>query len=60
VQVPKTLGTVNPDVLNPRNAWADKAAYDQTRLSLAQKFINNYKQYIAPGVTDYSKFGPKV
>jgi len=59
-QVPKSLGSINPNVLNPRNAWADKAAYDTTRANLAKKFAENYKQYMAPGVTDYSKFGPKA
>ena len=55
-QFPKTLGNINPNVLNPRNAWADKAKYDETRSNLAKKFVANYKQYVAPGVVCRSCF----
>ncbi|MES9903380.1 MAG: phosphoenolpyruvate carboxykinase [Sedimenticola sp.] len=32
-------------VLNPRNTWQDKSAYDAQAKSLAQKFADNFEQY---------------
>lgn len=58
LSIPKTLGDIDPKVLNPRESWADKAAYDETAEKLATMFRANYKQYVQPGVTDYSEFGP--
>lgn len=58
-KVPKTLGNVDAKVLNPREAWADKSKYDETAKKLASMFKTNYKQFIQPGVTDYSPYGPK-
>ena len=55
--VPKTLGKVNPKVLIPREAWADKAAYDRDADKLAKMFVQNFEKYRTGG-TDYSVFGP--
>jgi ATP-dependent phosphoenolpyruvate carboxykinase len=58
-QVPKELPGVPASVCNPRNAWADKAAYDAQALKLAGMFKKNFVQYTGPGVSDYTEFGPK-
>jgi len=58
--IPTTLGSVNPKVLNPREAWADKAAYDRDADKLAAMFNDNFKKYVTPGKTDYSMYGPPV
>ncbi len=61
LQVPKTLGDINPEVLNPRNAWADKEAFDAARDKLAQMFIDNFQKYQdADSEFDYSAAGPKI
>lgn len=58
--VPEELNGVPANVCNPREGWADKAAYDTTRNMLAGLFTKNYEKYKAPGMTDYSPHGPKA
>jgi phosphoenolpyruvate carboxykinase (ATP) len=59
--IPTTLKGVNPTILNPRNAWADKDAYLVQRDHLAGLFINNFKKYTdGQNGFDYSAAGPKV
>jgi phosphoenolpyruvate carboxykinase (ATP) len=61
LQVPKTLGDIDPNVLNPRNAWADKEKFDKTRDKLASMFIENFKKYqTKESEFDYSEAGPKI
>ena len=45
LQIPVTLAGIDDSLLNPRNTWADQAAYDATARSLIDKFIENFKQY---------------
>lgn len=56
--IPKTLGDVPYNVLNPREAWSDKAAYDADAKKLSKMFEENFKKYISKDHTDYSAFGP--
>ncbi|MCC7359226.1 MAG: phosphoenolpyruvate carboxykinase (ATP) [Anaerolineales bacterium] len=49
VLVPATCPGVPPEVLQPRNTWADKAAYDVKARELARAFADNFAQY-APSV----------
>jgi len=61
LQVPKTLGDINPELLNPRNAWEDKEEFDKTRDKLAEMFIKNFTRYQnADSEFDFSEAGPKV
>lgn len=57
---PKTLPNVDPDLLNPRNAWDDSDAYDETAKKLATMFIKNFEKYKGHGSVDYTQFGPKI
>jgi len=60
LQVPKTLGDIDPEILNPRNAWADKDEFDRTRDELAEMFIENYARYKDGDHEDFSPYGPIV
>ncbi|GBG35028.1 Phosphoenolpyruvate carboxykinase ATP [Hondaea fermentalgiana] len=58
LQIPKALGKIDPKVLNPRDAWSDPAEYDAAAKKLADMFVENYKQFIKPGLKDFSAGGP--
>lgn len=45
LQIPMALEGVNAQILDPRNTWGDKDAYDAARISLAQKFIDNFVRF---------------
>lgn len=58
-EVPTQLNGVPTEILNPRDTWADKSQYDATADKLVGMFKKNYQKFVAPGMTDYSTFGPK-
>jgi phosphoenolpyruvate carboxykinase (ATP) len=45
MQVPSACPEVPGDVLNPRNTWKDKKAYDSTARDLTQRFEKNFQQF---------------
>jgi phosphoenolpyruvate carboxykinase (ATP) len=51
VKVPNSCPDVPADVLQPRNTWADKGAYDKQARDLARRFNENFEKYEA-GVTE--------
>ncbi len=52
--VPEQVPDVPADVLNPRNAWSDTAAYDAQAKKLARLFFENFKRF-ASHATDAVK-----
>lgn len=51
MQMPTTCPNVPATILNPRNTWEDKTAYDKKANALALEFTKNFEQY-ANGVTE--------
>jgi phosphoenolpyruvate carboxykinase (ATP) len=51
VNVPVSCPDVPSEVLQPRNTWADKEAYDKRAAELARLFNENFKKYEA-GVSE--------
>jgi len=58
--IPDSCENVPTEILNPRNTWTDKNAYDKKATELAKRFKENFKEY-EPHVTDaVKKSGPLV
>ncbi len=60
VNVPQSCPGVPAEVLQPRNTWTDKEAYDRQARDLARRFNDNFKKYEA-GVSEAVRgVAPKV
>ena len=59
--IPKTLNGVDTEVLNPRNTWENKEAYDETKRKLASMYISNFKKYLTlESEYDFTAAGPSL
>ena len=47
LSIPVSCPEVPAEILNPRNSWTDKEAYDKTAADLAARFEANFKQFDA-------------
>jgi phosphoenolpyruvate carboxykinase (ATP) len=48
LMIPKHIEGIPERLLNPRNAWADKQAYDKKAAELAERFARNFERFDAP------------
>lgn len=60
VLMPESCPNVPQEILNPRNTWNDKAAYDATANSLAEKFKENFKKFEEGTSDDIKNAAPKA
>lgn len=60
VAIPKEVPGVPAEVLDPREAWTDKAAYDSKATELAEKFKENFKKFGTVSDEISSKGGPTI
>jgi phosphoenolpyruvate carboxykinase (ATP) len=58
--MPKTCPGVPSEVLNPRNTWQDKNAYDEKAKILGQQFIKNFEKFASHANDEILKSAPKV
>jgi phosphoenolpyruvate carboxykinase (ATP) len=59
LHVPTSCPGVPEEVLNPRNTWKDKAAYDTRARDLAEKFKKNFEQFAAGASPEVRNAGPR-
>lgn len=60
VYVPETCPGVAADILNPRNTWLNKDAYDQSAKKLAELFVKNSKRFADRMPVEIVAAGPKA
>ncbi|MBL0096360.1 MAG: phosphoenolpyruvate carboxykinase (ATP) [Bacteroidetes bacterium] len=60
LQMPVTCTGVPDGIMNPRNTWKDKSAFDQTAIDLAVKFVKNFAQYADGASAEILSAAPSV
>ena len=58
--IPIACPGIPPEVLNPRNTWADPAAYDQKARELAALFVKNFEKFKAQAKPEVIAAGPRI
>lgn len=56
--IPTRVSGVPQEILDPKNTWADKAAYDAQAKKLAQLFHENFKPYSSELPKEIANSGP--
>jgi phosphoenolpyruvate carboxykinase (ATP) len=58
--IPASCPGVPDEVLNPRNTWADQAAYDEMARKLAGMFADNFTMFDAVVSPEIKQAGPRI
>ena len=59
-QVPTALAGVDPAILNPRETWSDKAAYDAQARALVEMFNKNFEKFAVHVDADVKAAAPAL
>ncbi len=60
VLMPQSVPNVPSEILNPRDTWTDKEAYDKKANELAQLFVKNFDKYASQANEEIMAAAPKV
>ncbi|MBK8848478.1 MAG: phosphoenolpyruvate carboxykinase (ATP) [Bacteroidetes bacterium] len=60
LQYPTECPNVPAEILNPRQTWADKSAYDSKATELATLFLKNFEQYASLASKEIMDAAPKL
>ena len=60
VNIPKSCPNVPAEILNPKNVWEDKAAYEASAKALAKKFADNFAKKYPDMPANIVNAGPKA
>lgn len=60
LEIPVSCPDVPADILDPRETWADKAAYDEQAKKLAKMFSDNFSKKYPDMPKDIAEAGPKA
>lgn len=60
LSIPKQVPGTPSEILNPRNTWSDKKAYDEKAKYLAALFIKNFEDYASGVSKDILDAAPKI
>ncbi len=58
VGVPESCPDVPSEILQPRNTWDDKEAYDAQAKKLARMFVENFRQFEGETSNEVREAGP--
>ena len=59
VEIPVAVPGVPTEVLNPKDSWSDKKAFDETASKLAELFNKNFEQYREGSSAEIAAAGPR-
>ena len=59
VEIPLTCPEVPSEILDPKQTWADKDAYDEQAQKLAEMFVENFQKKYAHMPEEITNAGPK-
>ncbi|NNM16068.1 MAG: phosphoenolpyruvate carboxykinase (ATP) [Bacteroidia bacterium] len=60
LEIPKSCPEVPDEILNPKDTWSDKAAYDAKAQELAASFVKNFEEFASEASKEIMEAAPKV
>ena len=60
LEIPKSCDGVPSELLNPREAWTDKSAYDAQAIKLAEAFNKNFEKFAGNTAAEVLAAAPKL